>query len=424
LAHSRVTLVKLHGDYLDTRIRNTEGELTAYDTPLSELLDRVIDEYGLVVCGWSAEWDVALRSALERCPSRRFTTYWATRSPLTDKADRLVKHRKGEVIRIQDASHFFGDLFQKVCSLEELTTPHPLSAKMAAAEVKRYLVDPTSRIRLRDLVVCETERTVAELVKPVFSADTQSPPSVEINKRVALYQEICGTLLSVMVTGCFWGERTHGKVWSECLERVADSVMSDSGLVHLLNLRWYPALLLSHAGGIASLAAGNYHNFALVISGAKAKNEEGTKKEYCAAVHLYRAMDDQSGKLLSGMDKRRTPVSDHLHGVLRPALREYLPADDDYDAMFDRFEYLVALVHAHATQLEGRTGSWWGPCGRFLWRRSYARNANIPDIIDAEIKTEGAKWGPLAAGLFGGSLEQAQTAKTKFDTFMKTIPVY
>jgi hypothetical protein len=42
------TVVKVNGDYLDTRIRNTEQELDDYEPPLRELLARIFDEYGLV----------------------------------------------------------------------------------------------------------------------------------------------------------------------------------------------------------------------------------------------------------------------------------------------------------------------------------------------------------------------------------------
>ena len=38
--------------------------------------------------------------------------------------------------------------------------------------------------------------------------------------------------------------------------------------------------------------------------------------------------------------------------------------------------------------------------------------------IGAEIKADGAAWPLLKAGLFGGSLEQSKTAKTKFDGFL------
>lgn|SRR5574341_531196 len=68
LVHSRATIIKVHGDYLDTRIKNTTAELEHYEATIDAMLDQVFDEYGLVVCGWSGDWDPALRAALERCP--------------------------------------------------------------------------------------------------------------------------------------------------------------------------------------------------------------------------------------------------------------------------------------------------------------------------------------------------------------------
>src|SRR5439155_12342944 len=56
LPHAGITIIKLHGDYLDTRIKNTAKELARYNPKLSALLDRILDEYGLIICGWSAGW--------------------------------------------------------------------------------------------------------------------------------------------------------------------------------------------------------------------------------------------------------------------------------------------------------------------------------------------------------------------------------
>ena len=88
LIHTRCCVFKLHGDYLDARIRNTPDELNRYPLEFDGLLDRILDEFGLIVCGWSAEWDGALREALCRAPSRRFTTYWAVKAnPATKPSD-------------------------------------------------------------------------------------------------------------------------------------------------------------------------------------------------------------------------------------------------------------------------------------------------------------------------------------------------
>src|SRR5208282_2547101 len=59
LVHTNCTIIKVNGDYLDTRIKNTSSELGSYDQRIHTLLDRVFDEYGLIVCGWSATWDTA-----------------------------------------------------------------------------------------------------------------------------------------------------------------------------------------------------------------------------------------------------------------------------------------------------------------------------------------------------------------------------
>ena len=61
---SRCTLVKLHGDCLDTRLRNTPEESAAYEAHLAQFLERALEDYGLVVVGWSAQWDIGLREAV------------------------------------------------------------------------------------------------------------------------------------------------------------------------------------------------------------------------------------------------------------------------------------------------------------------------------------------------------------------------
>ena len=63
LTHSSCYLVKIHGDYKDARILNTDSELSAYPRKYVKLLARIFEDHGLVVCGWSGAWDHALRSA-------------------------------------------------------------------------------------------------------------------------------------------------------------------------------------------------------------------------------------------------------------------------------------------------------------------------------------------------------------------------
>jgi NAD-dependent SIR2 family protein deacetylase len=44
LAHSKCTIIKVHGDYLDHRIKNSPEALSKYDKAVDRLLDQVFDE--------------------------------------------------------------------------------------------------------------------------------------------------------------------------------------------------------------------------------------------------------------------------------------------------------------------------------------------------------------------------------------------
>jgi len=68
LAHTQCTIVKVNGDYLDARLKNTRDELARYEEPTDRLLDQILDEYGVVICGWSGDWDTALRAAMQGLP--------------------------------------------------------------------------------------------------------------------------------------------------------------------------------------------------------------------------------------------------------------------------------------------------------------------------------------------------------------------
>jgi hypothetical protein len=235
LVHTACTVIKLHGDYLDARIRNTPEELAKYDRRIDRLLDRIFDEFGLVVCGWSAEWDEALRDALMRCKSRRFTTYWALRDEPSDAAKRLIQHRGADVVQISGADQFFGDLHQKVTALASFDPPHPLSAKTAVATMKRLLADETHRIELHDLVIGEVERVMAatshERMPVSGRVDAQS-----FQQRMTVQESVSSILRELLLTGCRWGSEAQHDLWVRVIERLANWP-SVGGTVLLIEMR-------------------------------------------------------------------------------------------------------------------------------------------------------------------------------------------
>src|SRR5258708_36471375 len=86
---------------------------------------RIFDEYGLIVCGWSGEWDHALRAALLRAPNRRYPVYWIARSELANEAQELVRHRGARTISVPDADSFFSGLLRRIEALEHSQRENP-----------------------------------------------------------------------------------------------------------------------------------------------------------------------------------------------------------------------------------------------------------------------------------------------------------
>jgi hypothetical protein len=416
LVHTACCVVKVHGDYLDTRIKNTPAELAHYDERLNGLLDRIFDEFGLIVSGWSAEYDTALRAALERCKNHRFTTYWTSRGQPGEHAKRLIELRRAVQIRIQDAGEFFHDLHDKVTALEAYARPHPLSAKMAVATVKRYIVSEQERIRLRDLAVEETEalyRNLSEERFPVHGGATNE----EFARRVQQYEALTEVVRAVLVTGCYWGERPHAEYWARAIERIGNAAVephrASPGTILWLNLRKYPALVLLYSGGIAALAAERYDTLVAMLTLPKIRH---TRPQAPVVVHVNTdaVCEPHFGWPIGGRNKI-APVSDHLQNVLRESLRELLPEDVRYLECFDRLEYLLALVHADVEL--GRKQEIRVPLGCFAWR-GFDEGGIIREV-DAEFKRVGENWKPLKAGLFDGSTVRFEAASTGLKDFLR-----
>jgi hypothetical protein len=416
LSHTECAIVKIHGDYLDARIRNTPTELAAYEQPLDDLLDRVFDEYGLVVCGWSAEWDPALRDAISRCASHRFTTYWAFRGEPNEMARELLALRRGVAVPIVDADSFFVELEEKVAALARLDAPHPLSSRVAAETLKRYLPDEQQRIRLHDLVFDEVARVEAATTDADFPMRGEAPTPETVISCLERYEATCTTLVKMLAVGGYWGDPNHRELWVGILDRLVNRWIELSGVEIWIKLRQYPAILALYALGLGAVAAGKLNTLAAVLGGVE-RREFGRRKPLVQAIPVADVVPEQA--LQPGGPRHYTPASERLCDVvLREPLREFLAHDDRYTDAFDKFEYLISLAYADAAE---RRGNLWAPAGSFGWRQR-RRDDNVYIEVEHEARAEGASWGFLAGGLFGGSLDRFFEIKTAFDAMMRQLP--
>jgi hypothetical protein len=248
LTHAAATVIKVHGDYHDQDMRNTATELTDYPAELVELLGRVFDEYGLVISGWSADWDKALVTAVEGRRSRRYPLYWDSRSSKGRNPSNLLALHNGSVVTAQSADDLFTGLLERVEALDRLAEP-PLTTAMAITRLKRYLPDPLRRIDLQDLVMDATESVVDEVTARPLGGGTFE--EVFTDHRTA-----AEPLLQLLLVGT-WNDDgdVHADLWVDVLQRLLDAREIPQGGFN--DVAWsaqhYPALLALWTIGIAAV---------------------------------------------------------------------------------------------------------------------------------------------------------------------------
>ena len=78
IVHCKIpTIIKINGDYIDCQFRNTTEELDEYPEQMKLYLHRIFEEYGLVTCGWSGEWDKGLISIINDAAHSRYNSFFA-----------------------------------------------------------------------------------------------------------------------------------------------------------------------------------------------------------------------------------------------------------------------------------------------------------------------------------------------------------
>lgn len=430
--HADCTLVKVHGDYLDARIKNTPAELASYDPRMDTLLDKIFSDYGLIVCGWSAEYDLALREAFKRSRTRRYGTYWVHLGNEPGEAARdLISFVGGQPVRTSGADAFFGKLLDRVESLEEYGGPHPLTAPLAVATTKRYLSEDRHRICLEDLVRGETERLYAELFEPELypPGEDADMTDTSFSKRVEGYRRRSDVLLAMMIAGCYYddAERT---VWPDALERVANPPMIEGRISKpLFQLHYYPALLMFYGSGIAAMAGERRVTLGNLLYRARVR--ELRRDEYPIALSFGTSAFYYAGTWMNNHLQPDTPpqsrtqfsypMSEHLHATLREPLREILPDAANYDSYFHQFEYLRGIVHIaqrnqHTPGYSGPEGH--GPVGCYGPRLERPEVQRALTQVQEGLGDIASSW----AGLFGVPVGQLEEARQAYNTYVSEAP--
>lgn len=412
VAHQDAVILKVNGDYKETNIKNITEELEEYETEIEELLDQIFDEYGLIVSGWSSEYDVALREALLRCQSRRYSTFWAYHGSLEVAAEELVAHRDAIPIQIDDASSFFYELKENVQALKAAESGAPLTREVARERVKRYMAREERRIDLADLLNGETE-----LVYPRLNDDSRYPLTFDdddeygevIEERLEEYEAEVMTLLTASTTCAFWGPEVPNsgiKPLGKSLRRIG-SLTSPRTFTEVLNqLRRYPASLLLYGMGVAAVESNNWSLLYHLLVETNIKFGRLDPISSVIAVHPSRA----GGEISLGMRSSTNFTKRRIKNAALGPVAEFIPEDERYENQFHWFEAFADLVLYDRMEHE----SVYDP---FVPDGLYPAST-LEEMADA-IEREDDEWAPIRTGFFDGSVSRADTI---LDEFLASSP--
>lgn len=400
LPHAQATVIKVHGDYLDLGSRNTPAELDHYAEEWVTLLARVFDEYGLIVSGWSAEWDTALVRLIESTPNRRYPLYWDARSGKGVNAQKLLAARSGQIVPAAGADEMFSELSSALESLDRLAEA-PLTTAMAVARLKRHLPDPVRRIDLHDLVMEATDKVVEGVKDQPLSIDTLDGAALQ--GVLAAHRERTRQLCALLVAGVWHDLKgDHDRLWMDVLERLLDAGTTSRVGVSiqqvLAQARLYSALLVHTAVGVAATRRGRDALLIKLATEVMGTVEMGMRIRFpaCQVIHPYRVLDKDWVNALprwNGGGGYTYPLSHLLKADVRAIFEDLIPETQDYEDTFHGYEYRMSLLHESTNA--AYSGAYRAMPGEYVGERAWSwddRKVPLAEIAFRDAGQRASKW--------------------------------
>lgn len=391
LQHMPCTILKLHGDYASLDQRNTVDELSSYPPATATLLNRILDEYGLIVAGWSGDWDPALVDAVEASANRRYPLFWIARSTPGPVANRILARSGTSLIAGVTADEFFPDLLRRIEALESLVDS-PESTNLALARLKKALPDPTRHIEVRELCEAELKKLSAYAAELVATGKPSDWVAVEAG--LSSLRDQSATLVRLYTTGVYLDrDRQHTDLWVHVLQRAMAIRKSDAVNAWWSRYLHYPALLLMRAATMAALLAGHEDVARRIMQEATWSTpfeDSGKSRPAWAVLHPWNVTDHVQLNSLprAGGSKWHYPASKFVREDLA-SLMAPIVGDEDYSWLHHRAEYRAALAYEFDRSVD--TGGH-PMVGEFIGERHWTWGSDGESLMAIDFKERGDRW--------------------------------
>lgn len=326
---SKCTIIKVNGDYKDNNIKNTEDELSKYPKKMKDLLNFIFDNYGLIICGWSGDYDKGLRKIILKTPNKRYSQYWTHRSDVSEMAQDLIDSRDMTQIKIENADTFFSKLEDKIEAIESYNYQPPENIKLYEEELKSLYKKDI--VKFEDTIIKELRKYNDSLPnKYTFNSPTEANneiPQIEYNAMKMLI--IVKTLSRLDLDNNFINLLIHTRQLLSRYNLVANNCE--------VNLLLYPNLLFHYVIGITSLKYDNPEYLKVIFKDNY--NTKGDNAQF--PIYKFYPKNIFVRTDYSGFPKSNSRVYDFL---LKNIFSNSFIGEDEYKKYFNLFELLLCLT--------------------------------------------------------------------------------
>ena len=415
IMHSKVpTIVKINGDYLDCEFRNTAEELKDYPDEMRTLLSRIFEDFGLITCGWSAEWDKGLIQLIEGAARPRYNSFFAYVGEANKRLSALTNQRAGELLCIENADQLFTELCEQVLALEKYNVNRNMTHEMMIARVKKYLSSEQYDIEFADLVEKWRDETFKRITEVAQERLEYTPESfahcLDIHFRAVT--EI--PLLETAILTARWGKKHHLQLFGEVLIKLC---MVSSSYDLKGNGEFFHALaptLLFNTLGVACVKYGRFAELnAILCSFVPSGDLAGSYGESLLPLLGITPWKREEWDFLLGK-QYQYPFSRFYMDKIKPVCISYFVSADEFKSTYYIWEHLKALLYGYnKCYMYGFRV----PTGMFYdVGKSDKRHPSVLYFNEAEKLRE--NWEPIKQGLFGGSYDEY---KAVFDQVEKYL---
>lgn len=400
IVHSKIpTIIKINGDYIDCKFRNTTEELDEYSPEMKSYLHRIFEDFGLITCGWSGEWDKGLVDIINGASQSRYNSFFACVGEANDSLIALSFRRSGELMPIEDADNLFTELYEQVLALEKYDANANMTREMMMARVKRYLSSEQYNIEFADIIEKYGANASSQIIDVAKYNFTLNKDVFE--RYLEIHLRAVAPLLDAAILTARWGKECHIKLFGEilkklCIKSIVDNEIAETQCLHALA----PMLLLNTIG----VACVKFHRFKELDDILKltvpADNFMGNNREHILSMlgitHWKKEVWDTMLE-----ENFLYPLSGFLRKQLVSIFEDTFVVRSEFISAFDIWEHLKALVYAY-----NRSDSYClAPSGEFLIRKCrYELIENEPyTLFFKEADRLQDDWEPIKQGMFGGS---------------------